>query len=132
MGAASAAFDQNELDLERSASIKLVHYLFHKLDGKLVLALEKNLGMSAPEKRNIRRLVGRVAEHNPSLEEILQPIRRANHNTKYRIFRNVCQISAGCDTEDMGFMRRLTAIGRTLDVSEDEMNRWIDKTGLQD
>lgn len=130
MGAASSAFENSNLDLERASSVKLVHYLFHRLDGRLIVALEKNLGMSAPEKRNIRRLVGKVAEHNPTLEEILKPIRRTNHNTRYRIFGHICQISAGYQPQDAGFLRRLKTIGISLNVSEEEMTRLIDKTGL--
>lgn len=130
MGTASAAFQNRDLDEETVTIVKLVHYLFFNLDRQMIAVLERRLGSGEPQKRSIRRLIGRIAERVPSLSECLRSIDPKPHHTKYRIFSRVCEISAECDRYEEGFIRRLVSLGKTMGVSENEILGCIERAGL--
>lgn len=132
MGAASIAFKNSELGDETITVVMLVHYLFYNLDRKMIAALERGLGSGEPQKRSIRRLIGRIAEQRPSLSECLRGIDPKPHHIKYRVFSRVCEVSAKCDRYEESFIRRLVSLGKTMDVSEDEVLRCIERVGLAD
>jgi len=130
MGAASAAFAQNEIDPELKTSIHLAYFLFGKLDRKVISAMEVSLNLRAAHRENIRRFIGQISNTNDGLQSIVKPHRNASHNTRYRIFGDVCKIAAGNPRFDKGFILRLVEIGQALGISEDEVFRAIKQSGL--
>ena len=130
MGTASAAFKNSDIDDETVTIVKLIHYLFYNLDRQMIATLERGLGVGEPQKRSIRRLIGRIAEHKPSLSDCLKDIDPKSHHNRYRIFSRVCEISAKCERFEASFIRRLVSLGKTMDVSEDEVLRCIQRVGL--
>lgn len=130
MGTASIAFKNSELDEDIVLIVHLIHYLFFNLDRKVIACLERGLGTGEPQKRSLRRLIGRISEYNPKLSETLKAIDPKPHHIKYRIFSRVCELSSKCDRFEESFIRRLISLGRAMDVSQEEVLRCFEKAGL--
>lgn len=130
MGAASGAFADNKINAELKTSVHLAFFLFGKLDRKVISAMEVSLNLRSAHRENIRRFIGQISNQTASLPEIVKPHRNASHNTRYKIFGDVCKIAAGNPRFDMGFIKRLITIGKALGLSEDEVYRWIKQTRL--
>ncbi len=130
MGAATAAFDDNKLDLHTQTTIKLIYFIFHTLDRNMITALEKTLGVSAPHRRNVRRLVAKVSEQRSVLGDILKPVVRKSHSERYRIFQSVCKTVSVSQKYDMDFIRRIVRVGKELGLSEDEIYRTVENHKL--
>jgi len=130
MGAASMAFEDNELDFCTDATIKLVYYIFHTLDRNMIAALEKTLGISAPHRRNVRRMIAKVSEQKTVLSEILKPVTRRSHSDRYQIFHMVCRTVAVSQKYDVDFIRRIVRVGKAMELSEGEVLRCIENNKL--
>lgn len=130
LGTSSAGFQDCQLDVPTKTVVKLTYYLFNNLDRQLITALEKSINVSGPHRRNIRRLIAELADQHVVLVDILKPARRMSHNDRYMIFGKLCDIAGRSDKYDVGFLRRLTAIGEKMDISTEEIDRWVEKKGL--
>lgn len=130
MGTSSAGFQDNQLDVLAKTVVKLTYYLFNNLDRQMIAALEKSMNMSGPHKRNIRRLIAELADQHIVLVDILKPTRRMSHNDRYMIFGKLCDIAERSERYDVGLLRRLISIGKKMDISDEEIERWVEKKGL--
>lgn len=130
MGAASAAFKDQNLSIEMKTSIRLAYYLFGKLDRQIIAAMEINLNLNADHRRNIQRFIGEISNHSPNLQEITKPHIGSHHHRRYKIFGDLCKIASSHQRYEMAFIRRVISIGQALDISEDEIFRMIKQVGL--
>lgn len=131
MGAASSTFKDTELDFNVTIAIKLSCYIFGRLDRQAIAGLERSQNISAPHRQCVRRLVAQTSEQNPSLKDILKPLLvQKNHNLAYSVFNNVCVMTANSQRYDMSFLKKVIFVGKAMGLSEDEILRQIEKTGL--
>ncbi len=125
LGAATAVLEDSDLDLHTQTTVKLIYFIFHTLDRNMITALEKSLGVSAPHRRNVRRMIAKVSEQRAVLGEIIKPLMRKPHSERYRVFQSVCKTVAISQKFDMDFIRRIVRVGKELGLSEDEIYRTI-------
>lgn len=130
MGTSSAAFETAELSHSDETIIKLTYYLFHNLDRQMITALEKSLSQNRIHRKNIRSLIGQVAEQRMVLSDILKPVMRRSHRDRYAVFERLCDIASRCQKYEMGFLRRLLSIGKKLELADDEIYRCVETKGL--
>ena len=130
MGAAGGAFSKARLSEELKTSIRLAFHLFGTLDRQIISAMEVSLNLNASHREGVRRIVGEISNRKESLPEIIKPYRNATHHMRYRIFGDFCKIAAGHQRYDMGFIQKIISIGKAMDLSEDELYRWIKQAKL--
>lgn len=130
LGAASSGFEAEGLDIHIQTTIKLIYYVFHTLDRNMIIALEKSLRLSAPHRRNVRKLIAKISEQPAVLSDYVKPFVRKSHCDRYSVFQSVCEIMAFSELQDEDYVRRIERIGRALGLEADEINRSIQSYDL--
>ncbi len=131
MGTASSAFQNDTLGFNTSMAIKLSCYIFGNLDRQAIAGMERSLNISAPYRRNVRRLVAQMSENSLSLNEILKPLKnRKDHHVAYLIFDSICAMTANSQRFDMSFMKKVISVGKAMGLAKNEIYRLVEKNGL--
>jgi len=127
MGTSTGYFAVEKLDVKTTALIKFGLYAFHR-NSSTIASMESYLKLGDSHRKSAFQSMAAASPKQTKLKDLVKGYLQAingNHGSARLMFRNLCEMARFTDNMDEKSINNITQIGRSLNLSPEDMGRAI-------